>query len=632
MKKILLIVLALSVGFSAFAQRATVPVQLRDKAVRTEYQKPARDLPEFTVSGNPTVKSYPDFPDETQLGTTWYDLWSNNVYGNRYHQFSDGTRAATWIFSAEAAFTDRGTGYNYYDGNAWGPQPAARIENVRTGWGSITSWGENGEIVIAHNANNLELSRRETKGTGAWTEFNYAGLTKPTWPKVVCSGENNQYVHVMYSSYDQAYNGQATALFYGRTTDGGDTWDPANIVLDGMGPDYYLEFQSEEYILASRGDIVAILVADAWADMFLMKSYDNGENWEKIMIWEHPYPFFDWLGTITTTFFTVGNAASMALDADGKAHVAFAINRVIHDSLAASYNYYPFVDGIGYWNEDMLPFSNDTNALSPYPPEDYPGTEMVENVNLIGWTQDVNGNDSIEFPLYINAAGGIIKFPVSYREIGLSSWPTITVDDNGNIFVAYASLTETYTNEPLPNPNNYRKIWARAYAPGAGWGPFYHVTEKIDHIFDESIYPLMMDASSDEVHLIYQADVSPGLALHTPPDHPAQENRIIEATIQKSDLLTGIKGNEIITNASVSQNYPNPFSNTSTVTVNLQKTAKLSLEVTNMIGQSIMTKNRGTVKPGTYFFQIDATNLQNGIYFYTVKANNSAVTKKMIVQ
>jgi hypothetical protein len=205
--------------------------------------------------------------------------------------------------------------------------------------------------------------------------------------------------------------------------------------------------------------------------------------------------------------------------------------------------------------------------------------------------------------------------------------PNISIDDQGRLFVAWASTTETFDNIDY----NFKKIWARAYDNGE-WGPFVHVTNDIVHIFDESIYPTMPTTTNGSaVYVLYQADGTPGTALDA--DHDYQENRMIVAAIDYSDLLTGLGNeNQLINESSVSQNYPNPFNSTSTITVNLEKSANLSMVVTNMVGQQVMSFNRGQVAAGTYFFQVNSTNLTDGIYFYTVKADNSSVTKKMVVK
>lgn len=621
MKKLLLLTLALVVGFSAISQIATVSKDLLKKAEKVQYQKPIRDLSDFTMGVNPTVRSYELSPNETVIGSTFYDLWSNSAYSDRFYRYPDGTMVATWTQGNEAtSFPDRGTGYNYYDGSAWAPIPTARIETVRTGWGTYAPMGLNGEMVAAHNGTGLEISKRDIRFTGTWDESAYVGPgsgCQPTWPKIVTSGDENQYQHIFYHSYN-AFGGMPGAIVYTRTSDGGTTWDPQDVILPGMGPEDYYEFQSEEFVVASKGDIVAMFVCGAWADMFIMKSMDNGDTWQKIMVREHPYPFFDVLTMLMDTTFTCDNSGGIAIDNEGKCHVVFGISRIMIETVnAGSYNFFPFIDGIGYWNEDMPAFSNDLSAMAP-PQYEYPTSEMIEDYNYIGWTQDVDGDGVITF---ITTPTG---FPMSYRSIGLSTMPTITIDDQDRIFVAYASTTETYDNFSY----NFKKIWARAHDGGV-WGAFYHVTADIQHIFDESIYPLFAQTSDADVHLIYNTDATPGLALDT--DHDYQVNSIWHSAIPKSDLTTGISENNLITDASVSQNYPNPFDGRTTITVNLQKAANLSMKVSNILGQEVMDLQRGNVTAGTYYFQVDGAKLPDGVYFYTVKANNSEVTKKMII-
>lgn len=626
MKKLLLLTLALVVGFSVISQIAPVSKDLLKKTEKVAYQKPISDLPDFSPGVNPTVRNTTLAPNETIIGTTMYDLWTNAAYGDRFYRYNDGSMVAVWTIGNQAtAFPDRGTGMNIYDGTAWGPEPTARIESVRTGWGSYAPMGLNGEMVAAHNGTNLTISTRDTRFTGTWNSATYAGPgngCQPTWPKLVSSGDQNQYQHIFYHSYNQypAGSGQPGALLYARTSDGGATWDPAGEVLPDLGPDNYFEFQSEEFVLASRGDVVALFVCGAWEDMFILKSEDNGDTWHKIMVREHPYPFFDVLTMTMDTTFVCDNSGSIAIDNTGKCHVVFGMSRIMIETVnAGAYNFFPFVDGIGYWNEDMPAFSNDLNALAG-PQYGYATSEMVENVNYIGWTQDVDGDGQITF---ITTPTG---FPMSYRSIGLSTMPTITIDDENNIFVAWASTTETYDNFSY----NFKKIWARAYANGQ-WGPFDHVTADIIHIFDESIYPLFAQSSdANNVNLIYNADGTPGLALDT--DHDYQTNSIWYSEIPKSDLLTGIGDPTPNNNATVSQNYPNPFTGTSTITVSLQKGANLSMKVTNILGQEVMNFQRGDVAAGTYYFQVDGAKLENGVYFYTVKAGNSEVTKKMVVK
>jgi hypothetical protein len=65
--------------------------------------------------------------------------------------------------------------------------------------------------------------------------------------------------------------------------------------------------------------------------------------------------------------------------------------------------------------------------------------------------------------------------------------------------------------------------------------------------------------------------------------------------------------------------------------VNLRKKSTLTLEVVNLMGQTVY-RQLSEARPGMNTFTIEAGNLVNGVYFYTIKAGSSSVTKKMIVE
>ena len=82
----------------------------------------------------------------------------------------------------------------------------------------------------------------------------------------------------------------------------------------------------------------------------------------------------------------------------------------------------------------------------------------------------------------------------------------------------------------------------------------------------------------------------------------------------------------------VLQNYPNPASDLTIVKVNIRKNTDLTIEVVNMLGQKVMTVDAGAVKPGMNQVELNVSNLTPGVYFYTVRAGDAKVTKKMIVE
>ncbi|MBN1340975.1 MAG: hypothetical protein JXA03_16725, partial [Bacteroidales bacterium] len=266
MKRFLLLLTVLGITFSGISQNRTlIPKDLRDIVIEKEHVMDIADMPVFLNTLNPTTKAGAFEQSEDHIGTTQYDLQSNTALGNRITLFDDGTIAAVWTQGIESSpsFPDRGTGYNYWDGTAWGPIPTTRIESDRGGWPSVAPFGEDGEIVVDHIAGGvgtgLLFNHRATKGTGAWTEFNFqgpaGGWETITWPRMVTSGVNNDVIHLIHTTYPvanggQIYNGMDPALLYSRSADGGATWDPLHAQLPGTTIDFYKDISADEYTWA----------------------------------------------------------------------------------------------------------------------------------------------------------------------------------------------------------------------------------------------------------------------------------------------------------------------------------------------------------------------------------------------
>jgi hypothetical protein len=126
-------------------------------------------------------------------------------------------------------------------------------------------------------------------------------------------------------------------------------------------------------------------------------------------------------------------------------------------------------------------------------------------------------------------------------------------------------------------------------------------------------------------------------ALTTPfdPILPVQYKYIQDFSFTDADweeCYVGVyePGENII--SSVSQNYPNPFSQSTTIQVVIDRASDLSLQVTDILGREVMNIEKGRQDAGSYDFVIDGADLQDGVYFYTVKADRNKITNKMIVR
>ncbi len=84
-------------------------------------------------------------------------------------------------------------------------------------------------------------------------------------------------------------------------------------------------------------------------------------------------------------------------------------------------------------------------------------------------------------------------------------------------------------------------------------------------------------------------------------------------------------------NLKVMQNYPNPFSGTSTIRYELAKPAHVSLEVYDLAGRKVSVINEGAKDAGIHQVSLNAKSFSKGVYFYTLKADGVSVTNKMTV-
>ena len=618
MKRILLFVIAVGFALSSLAQSTPSVKSNRDIKAPMPVMQIDGDIIGLQTS-NTTVSSKATLADEVIMQTL-YDLQTNSTQEERFYRYEDGTMAGVATMSHDNAYTTRGTGYNYYDGTTWGPQPSEGIEANRTGWPAYAPLGPNGEIVIAHSSATepLYVNRRDNKGTGDWTQTELngpAGAAGMLWCRMVTNGDYNQNVHVIAltsptGNGGTVWNDLDGALIYNRSLDGGTTWDGWE-QLDGMAFPEYIAYGGDSYAWAQPvGETLAFVVGDNWMDEFIMKSTDNGDTWTKTIIWD--CPFDTWTGGDTTGNFRCsdGNSAA-AIGPDGKVHVIFGYQESNGDESGAKY-WFPWRDGLLYWNEDM-----------PELPQELDSATLMQNGNYIGWILDkgVWGMDGTQLAYYYNS---------------FTSIPSLVVDDFNQVFAFWSGVTT------LLDVNNFmlRHIYARAsHDGGTTWrDTIAWVTDDFLYTWSECVYVSVASSMTDNIFFIFQDDPEAGTYLKGSSGAQGQtaitNNNITFSEIPKADILlwpTAID-EKSEANFTVSQNYPNPMADRSRVTVKLTQPGNLSLGVYSVIGQKVMDYQYGHVNAGTHQFTIDGSQLTTGVYFYTVTLDRTSVTKKMVVK
>jgi hypothetical protein len=82
---------------------------------------------------------------------------------------------------------------------------------------------------------------------------------------------------------------------------------------------------------------------------------------------------------------------------------------------------------------------------------------------------------------------------------------------------------------------------------------------------------------------------------------------------------------------SLGQNMPNPFDNNTIIKYNLASNQMVSFEVVDITGKIVKSMDLGLNSAGQNQIELNANDFNKGIYFYTLTAGNSKMTKKMIV-
>ncbi len=86
----------------------------------------------------------------------------------------------------------------------------------------------------------------------------------------------------------------------------------------------------------------------------------------------------------------------------------------------------------------------------------------------------------------------------------------------------------------------------------------------------------------------------------------------------------------------LNQNYPNPFSNHTIISYSLAEDSYVLLEIFNIRGQRIKTLINKNISKGNHEViwsgkNNNGNNVKPGIYFYNIKAGNTSVTKRLII-
>jgi len=107
---------------------------------------------------------------------------------------------------------------------------------------------------------------------------------------------------------------------------------------------------------------------------------------------------------------------------------------------------------------------------------------------------------------------------------------------------------------------------------------------------------------------------------------------ILNRDFDKYNIFRNVKAPKPSTNLiELVQNYPNPFSQTTKIEYNLTRKAQVRFVVMDMLGRELTSISKGLQDDGYYSFDFQDSSLADGIYLYSILADDQRVTKRMMI-
>ena len=113
------------------------------------------------------------------------------------------------------------------------------------------------------------------------------------------------------------------------------------------------------------------------------------------------------------------------------------------------------------------------------------------------------------------------------------------------------------------------------------------------------------------------------------------DNNYIAFDLFAADAPTGVGTAKVPVEFALTQNFPNPFNPTTMINFSIPMSSNVEIKVYNILGRHVRTLVSGAYDAGNYSVVWNATDVNgnlvsNGVYFYTIRAADYSLTKKML--
>ena len=641
MKKLFtLLFLALAVVSTSYSQVKKVPRNsIRPKA---EQMRKISRTESSQVMQNVHAETVMTRTIGNAIDQTWYDWQSNDGARTWTHVWDNGKVDFAFTQSTDdSPFSSRGTGIVTYDSNTgeWSSM-GGRVENEKTGFGSIAQYGQNGLVVAAHTASDCRVyvtEDRDAVTAGSMSVTSVLDNTyEPCWPNVMTTGANRDIIHVIAtasSTSNLILDGVTDPLIYFRSLDGGQTWDKQNVILPYMGKEYSVDWTSNcaHWMETTDDNRLTLVVNNAWSDGFVLYSDDNGETWERKVFYSHPNIH----GVDSSGWFFYPRWVSAVWD-DDQLKLAYEWNGCT--GAPGSGSYYPGIGGVAFWGENLV-YGADGAAQSAIPGNLVPGQPFIMDTaylyedlySSMWWWSDANHPMWPEYMGYLTTLtdeGQVepyweateMNFIVGegtnlgehgHYNQGICAMPVLCkVPDSDGLVAVWVALDENCTDGA---GLFYYHLFAN-YSPDGGltWGNMVALCGGDDYWSYENTEMVFPQAAiiGDQLIVVVQVDEGTGAYVQSD-DANGQDNYYTGYVYNLSELFNGTPPT---TTYSISASVSPANSGTVTGAGNYAQGSTCTLKATANSGYAFekWTKNGTTVST-------------NANYSFTVTASGSYV-------
>jgi len=182
--------------------------------------------------------------------------------------------------------------------------------------------------------------------------------------------------------------------------------------------------------------------------------------------------------------------------------------------------------------------------------------------------------------------------------------------------------------------------WFQVYQPATGC---YAMRMRTSPAYSPTCNTLVGVARGGTLLGWFAMDASNGLfpSVYNEPAIPNQTTFVLESTASCSnqvtvsvwyeDLCPPVNADDQPVSFALSQNVPNPFNPSTTISFTLPESGVASLKVFDLTGREVATLVDGMTGRGEHSVVFDGSQLSTGVYFYTLQFNGQSETQKMVL-